>query len=46
MMAKDLPADQLLEKALLLACRASSLHNSQPWRWVVEDAVVHLFADR
>ena len=28
-----------------LACRAPSLHNSQPWRWVFEDAALHLFAD-
>ena len=28
-----------------LACRAPSLHNSQPWRWVFENATLHLFAD-
>ena len=28
-----------------LACRAPSLHNSQPWRWVLEDTTLHLFAD-
>ena len=31
--------------ALHLACRAPSLHNSQPWRWVVTDHEVSLFAD-
>jgi hypothetical protein len=28
-----------------LACRAPSLHNSQPWRLTFEDATLHLFAD-
>jgi hypothetical protein len=28
-----------------LACRAPSLHNSQPWRWMFGDGVLHLFAD-
>jgi hypothetical protein len=28
-----------------LACRAPSLHNSQPWRWVLDDSALHLFAD-
>ncbi|WNG89762.1 NAD(P)H nitroreductase [Mycobacterium sp. ITM-2016-00317] len=31
--------------ALGLACRAPSLHNSQPWRWAITDAGVDLFAD-
>ena len=26
---------EVITKAILLACRAPSLHNSQPWRWVV-----------
>jgi hypothetical protein len=41
---------EVLKKAVLLACRAPSVHNSQPWRWVVEDdpekSTVHLFVDR
>ena len=28
-----------------LACRAPSLHNSQPWRWTFENGTLHLFAD-
>ena len=28
-----------------LACRAPSLHNSQPWRWIFENGTLHLFAD-
>ena len=36
---------EIIAKAIQLACRAPSLHNSQPWRWVVGDAAVDLFAD-
>jgi hypothetical protein len=36
--------------AVSLACRAPSVHNSQPWRWVINDGsgeiTVHLFSDR
>jgi nitroreductase len=28
-----------------LACRAPSLHNSQPWRWIFESGTLQLFAD-
>ncbi|WP_454561343.1 Acg family FMN-binding oxidoreductase [Mycobacterium haemophilum] len=35
----------VVKKALLLACRAPSVHNSQPWRWVLEGAVLRLFVD-
>jgi nitroreductase len=28
-----------------LACRAPSLHNSQPWRWEFANGTLHLFAD-
>ncbi|MFC5235965.1 Acg family FMN-binding oxidoreductase [Pseudonocardia zijingensis] len=31
--------------ALALAARAPSIHNSQPWRWVVGPRSVHLYAD-
>lgn len=45
---------EVLKTAVLLACRAPSVHNSQPWRWVAdrdrdsgsEVVAVHLFADR
>lgn len=37
---------RVLRSAVALACRAPSLHNSQPWRWVVDGAVLQLFADR
>ena len=36
---------EVITKAILLACRAPSLHNSQPWLWVVDDGVVELFSD-
>ncbi len=37
---------QVIRKAVQLACRAPSVHNSQPWRWVIEDGILHLFVDR
>jgi hypothetical protein len=37
---------QTLRKAVQLACRAPSVHNSQPWRWLAEDGVLRLFVDR
>jgi len=36
----------VVKKALLLACRAPSVHNSQPWQWVLQDAELRLFVDR
>jgi nitroreductase len=36
----------ILRNAVQLACRAPSLHNSQPWQWVIEDAGLHLYVDR
>lgn len=35
----------VLRDAVALACRAPSLHNSQPWRWVSTGEVVSLFLD-
>lgn len=37
---------QTLRKAVQLACRAPSVHNSQPWRWVAEGGALRLFVDR
>src|ERR1700692_2788359 len=34
----------IIERAVALACRAPSVHNSQPWRWVLEGADLRLFA--
>ncbi|HWT49898.1 MAG TPA: NAD(P)H nitroreductase [Mycobacterium sp.] len=36
----------VIKRAVELACRAPSLHNSQPWRWVFQGGVLDLFADR
>ena len=36
---------QVLQKAVLVACRAPSVHNSQPWRWVLQGAQLRLFVD-
>lgn len=44
-MAKTTADTELLAKAVELACRAPSLHNTQPWRWVATDTTVDLFAD-
>lgn len=35
----------VITKAVELASRAPSLHNSQPWRWVASSAIVELFLD-
>lgn len=35
-----------IRAGLEMACRAPSVHNSQPWRWVIGDRSIHLFADR
>jgi nitroreductase len=41
-----LPVDfRVIATAVELACRAPSLHNSQPWRWVASNTSVELFAD-
>ncbi len=35
----------VISDAVALACRAPSLHNSQPWRFLVEGDAIHLFLD-
>ena len=44
MPATCVPAETIMD-ALKVACRAPSLHNSQPWRWVANDNGVDLYAD-
>src|SRR3982750_4766364 len=40
------PLDQrTLRAAIELASHAPSVHNSQPWRWVIGPRTVHLYAD-
>ena len=42
----QLTADtKMIRTAVELACRAPSLHNSQPWRWVASSTSVDLFLD-
>ncbi len=36
----------VIRDAVRLACRAPSLYNSQPWRWVAEDGRLDLVLDR
>jgi hypothetical protein len=36
---------EVIRDAVRLACRAPSLHNSQPWHWVLEGGALQLFAD-
>ncbi len=35
----------VVKNAVQLACRAPSLHNTQPWRWVADGAELRLFLD-
>jgi hypothetical protein len=37
---------EIIKDAVSLACRAPSLHNSQPWQWVADDGALQLFLDR
>lgn len=43
--ALDTDSAAALTSIVKLACRAPSLHNSQPWRWVVDNTALQLFAD-
>jgi nitroreductase len=45
-MSAQFPDPRTIRAALMLAIRAPSVHNSQPWHWVVGRHSVHLFADR
>lgn len=45
-MTRTLVETAVITNALELACHAPSLHNTQPWRWVVQGAGVDLFVDR
>jgi nitroreductase len=41
------PTRALARRVIELACRAPSVHNTQPWRWrVVDDDTIELYADR
>ena len=43
--AHDAISTAQLAATVELACRAPSLHNSQPWRWIFQNGTLHLFAD-
>jgi hypothetical protein len=44
-MPDTLVDNDTLRAAVQLACRAPSLHNSQPWQWVAEGVGLHLYVD-
>jgi nitroreductase len=44
-MTTTLVETAVIEEAVGSACRAPSLHNSQPWQWVFSDGQVRLFLD-
>jgi len=44
-MPDTLMDNDTLRAAVQLACRAPSLHNSQPWQWVAAGAGLHLYVD-
>ena len=43
--AHDTISAEQLAATVELACRAPSLHECQPWRWVFDAGTLHLFAD-
>ncbi|MBB5157568.1 Acg family FMN-binding oxidoreductase [Saccharopolyspora phatthalungensis] len=45
-MGRSVPSQETMRSALALACRAPSVHNSQPWRWKLAEHSVHLYLDR
>ncbi len=45
-MTQTEPGEDVIRNAVMLACRAPSLHNTQPWRWTFDGSGLHLFADR
>jgi hypothetical protein len=45
-MERTVPQPETIRDAVMLACHAPSLHNSQPWRWIAEGGRLHLFLDR
>ena len=44
-MPQTLVTNAAIEDAVHVACRAPSVHNSQPWRWVADHDGLHLFLD-
>lgn len=44
--AKDRADLELVHEVVRLACRAPSVHNTQPWRWRIDGPRIELRADR
>jgi nitroreductase len=44
-MTQTMVDTNVIRDAVRLACRAPSIHNSQPWRWVAASKAVFLFGD-
>jgi hypothetical protein len=44
-MTQKVLGSEAIRDAMMLACRAPSLHNSQPWHWVAENGRLHLFLE-
>jgi hypothetical protein len=40
------PSIAVMRNAISVACRAPSIHNSQPWHWRSDGRALHLFIDR
>lgn len=45
-MSDQVPSATVVKSALRVACRAPSIHNSQPWHWVFERQGLHLYVDQ
>ena len=45
-MQQSTPDAEVIRNALKLACRAPSIHNSQPWHWMLDGPELRLFVDR
>lgn len=45
-MSAHFPDVETIRSALMLAVRAPSVHNSQPWRWRVGDESIHLYTNQ
>ncbi|MGW5150137.1 Acg family FMN-binding oxidoreductase [Rhodococcus koreensis] len=43
--AETMPSWRMIESVVASACRAPSLHNSQPWRWVLQPEGLTLSSD-
>lgn len=45
MAGRTVPSQEAMRSALALACRAPSVHNSQPWLWKLAEHSAHLYLD-